>query len=275
MPSSPISILAKAGKIVWKPWPHLVIYDALSKDYYRELLETRLSWQEIQAATGRPLADNTRYDLRAAALWSMPKAPKIWKEFTSYHVSGAFWQDLVRVFGEVIRIYHPHFRISEPVGMRGLDRVPIQLDCQMGVNSPAPTESRVVGPHIDNPVALFAGILYMGDQGGGDLQIQQWRTQTRVYKEEGQGHRIPDEEVLTVATVPYTHNTFVGFINMPDAVHAVTPRQSLEPRLLCNFLVDSGHGKIFNKYGRGGAPRFARPVHRTNAEMNVNIVRNT
>jgi hypothetical protein len=63
------------------------------------------------------------------------------------------------------------------------------------------------------------------------------------------GHRIPDDAVDLVSVIPYANNTFVGFINSPDTVHGVSPRQSEQPRLLTNFLVDSARGKIFNKYG--------------------------
>jgi hypothetical protein len=243
------SVLAKAGEVNWSPWPHVVIHDALPRELYNQLVETRLDWQTILQHTGKPLAPNTRYDLNASHMLRRVVVSKVWADFAAYHVSGQFWRDILSVFGEVIRITHPRFNTDEPVGCRYLDHAPILLDCQMGINSPCgPEPSRVVGPHIDNPQALFAGLLYMGVEGGGDLQLMRWKG-TRIYKGEGQGHRIPDEAVEIVGTVPYAHNTFVGFINSPDAVHGVTPRHSDKPRLLCNFLVDSARGKIFNKYG--------------------------
>lgn len=244
-----LSVLQKAPEVKWDPWPHVVIHDALPRELYNKLVEERLPWQNIWNITKKPLAPNTRYDIPGRALLTAPTPlHPTWKSFVAYHVSGQFWRDILSVFGEVIRIAHPRFNTGEAVGCRYLDHAPILLDCQMGINSPCEGPSRVVGPHIDNPQALFAGLLYMGSEGGGDLNLYRWKG-ARVYKAEGQGHRIPDDAVELVATVPYAHNTFVGFINTPDAVHGVTERDSKEPRLLCNFLVDSAKGKIFNKYG--------------------------
>jgi hypothetical protein len=249
MPDLPISILAKAPEVTWKPFPHVVIKNALPDNLYQQLLETRLPWEEIMKLMGTPVGHNMRYDVKAAQLLKLPHVAKVWKDFAAYHVSGQFWRDFLGVFGEAIRVAHYRFSTDEPVGCRYLDHTPILLDCQMGINSPCLDKpSRVVGPHIDNPTALFAGLLYMGDEGGGNLQIMRWKG-ARVYKNEGMGHRIPDDAVEVVDMVPYAHNTFVGFINTPDSVHAVTERRSDLPRLLANFVVDSARGKIFNKYG--------------------------
>jgi hypothetical protein len=252
MQTSQLSILAKAGEVKWDPWPHIVIHDALPKDLYAKLLETRLDWEQIMLWSSRQpkKMPNARYDLAAGMVLKLDyPSLKPWKDFIAYHVSGQFWRDILSVFGEVIRIAHPRFSTDEPVGCRYLDHAPILLDCQMGINSPTgPEPSRVVGPHIDNPQALFAGMLYMGEEGGGDLQLYRWKKQ-RVFKQEGMGHRIPDDAVDLVSVIPYANNTFVGFINSPDTVHGVSPRQSEQPRLLTNFLVDSARGKIFNKYG--------------------------
>ena len=244
-----LSVLAKAPEVNYFPFPHIVIKDALPEKLYQQLLETRLPWEQIMKLMGTPEGFNMRYDAKAAQLMTLPGVAKVWKDFVSYHVSGQFWRDLLQVFGEAIRIAHPRFSTDEPIGCRYLDHTPILLDCQMGINSPCLDKpSRVVGPHIDNPKALFAGLLYMGEEGGGNLQIMRWKGK-RIYKTEGMGHRIPDEAVEVVDMIPYAHNTFVGLINTPDSVHAVTERRSDVPRLLTNFLVDSARGKIFDKYG--------------------------
>jgi hypothetical protein len=241
-------VLQKAPEVLWDPWPHVVVHEALPRELYNSLVESRLPWQSIMKASGLPEGPNTRHDVKAALLLRSA-GHSVWKDFVAYHISGQFWRDILATFGEVIRISHPRFNTDEPVGCRYLDHAPILLDCQMGINSPCgPEPSRVVGPHIDNPQALFAGMLYMGNEGGGDLQLYRWKG-TRIYKNEGMGHRIPDDAVELVDTVPYEHNTFVGFINSPDAVHGVSHRHSDKPRLLTNFLVDSARGKIFNKYG--------------------------
>lgn len=235
-----ISILGKSAEVIPDPWPHVVIEEALPEDLYIDLLQTRLSPERIVSLSGRPEKGNSRYDVSASQLLKSEVAD-IWKRFVAYHVSHQFWQDILRVFGEVIKELHPTFDITEPVGTRLVHPAPILLDCQMGINTPALTYGRVRGPHIDNSAALFAGLLYMGNTAGGDLLLQRWRGK-RTFTDK---FEIADRDVETVACVPYRHNTFVAFINSPDAIHAVTPRHSPEHRLLCNLVVDSAKGKLF------------------------------
>jgi hypothetical protein len=101
----------------------------------------------------------------------------------------------------------------------------VVLDCQLGINT-APTEpGRVLGPHLDNPVELFAGLLYMrrpnDPSTGGDLLIQRWRSKRRLYRGK---HRIDDSLVETVDRIAYQPNVFVLLVNSPVSIHSVTPR---------------------------------------------------
>lgn len=235
------SVLAKvtAANIVSDPWPHVVIQDALPDDLYTELLNSRPSPDRI--IDGRPAKENSRYDIPACKSLVVEDISSIWKDFISYHVSVKFWNEILRVFGNIIKETHPAFEINEAVGTRFIHPTPILLDCQIGINTQAPSLSRVRGPHIDNSTALFAGLLYMGDTAGGDLLLQKWKG-PRYFADK---FETIDAAVETVKCVPYRHNTFVGFINSVDTVHAVTPRQSSEFRLLCNFVIDSAKGKIF------------------------------
>ncbi len=95
------------------------------------------------------------------------------------------------------------------------------------MNTPLERPGRVLGPHLDNPLELFAGLLYLrrsGDEStGGDLQLQTWRSRRRRLNGK---MRIEDELVDTVSTVAYEPNTFVLFPNLPVSIHAVTPRSA-------------------------------------------------
>jgi hypothetical protein len=220
-----LSVLAKAEVDDW-PFPHVVIEDCLPWDYYRELLATRPAYEAI--VCGRDPGNNLRMDVPAKHLLSWPQLPSIWREFIQFHTSQAFWQEICDLFG-----IPDGERIA---GVRFRDPSDIVMDCQIGLNTPVLERSRVRGPHVDNPVEIFAGLLYMGDeQKGGDLLIYEPVEPLLFYGKA----EIYDRRVRPVEKVRYAHNTFVGFINLPHAVHGVTPRDVTdEPRWLVNFVAE-------------------------------------
>lgn len=221
----PVSVLDRAEVKDW-PFPHVVIEDCLPWDYYRRLLDERPSYEAI--LKGREPGNNKRIDRCAADLLNDPLLPAVWREFIEFHTSEAFWRQIDEVFG----LCAP----EASTGIRFKHNTDVVLDCQIGLNTPALERSRVRGPHVDNPVEIFGGLLYMGDeQKGGDLVIYE-PVEPLLFHGKAEVH---DFRVRSVKSVRYQHNTFVGFINLPHSVHGVTPREvTTEPRWLVNIIAE-------------------------------------
>lgn len=221
----PVSVLDKAV-LEETPFPHVIIEDCLPWDYYRELEDARPAYEAILA--GRDPGNNLRMDVPSRYLLAWPQLPQIWRDFIEFHTSQAFWQQVVGIFGLEDD--------GATAGVRFQDKCDIDMDCQIGMNTPVLERSRVVGPHVDNPVEIFGGLLYMGDeQKGGDLLIYE-PVEPLLFHGKA---RIHDFRVRPVKKVAYGPNTFVGFINLPHSVHGVTPREETdEPRWLVNFVAE-------------------------------------
>ena len=221
----PVSVLDKAEIQDW-PYPHVVVEDCLPWDLYRELLHARPSYETV--LQGRDQGNNKRLDLPASALLNWDELPTIWRQFIEHHTSQKFWQQVCEVFGLD--------RGGEVAGVRYLHDTPITMDCQIGLNTPVLERSRVRGPHVDNPVEIFGGLLYMGDeQNGGDLVIYE-PVEPLLFHGKAE---IQDFRVRPVRQVKYRHNTFIGFINTMHSVHGVTPREETpEPRWLVNVIAE-------------------------------------
>ena len=96
------------------------------------------------------------------------------------------------------------------------------------------TETTSRTPHIDNPMEMWAGLLYMpykeDSSKGGEFQI--YDTRSNVTKVDKKGGRQIYEKDLgkVVKTIPYKRNTFVMFANnSPNTVHGVSRR--VDPKM--------------------------------------------
>ena len=227
------SILAKANKVNYDPFPHVVIENALPEDYYYRLKFNRPSYDWIVG--DRDPGDNIRLDVGAVQALSRGLHP-IWREFLTFHTSPRFWADVFRVFREAIYIFYPQLfwrNLLENPGVRHGTTRPFFLDCNIGLNTPClDGPSSVRGPHLDNPVELFGGMLYMGTAPGGELIIHQLTQEPEFH---GKMEIFP-ECVEEVGRVPCRDNMAVFFLNTPLSVHSVSERNSPYPRDLVNFI---------------------------------------
>jgi hypothetical protein len=93
------------------------------------------------------------------------------------------------------------------------------------------TETTSRTPHIDNPMEMWAGLLYMpyknDESVGGEFQLH--KVKNKISKVNmSKGRQVFDEDLgPVVKTVPYKRNTFVMFANnSPNTVHSVSMRIS-------------------------------------------------
>ncbi len=238
--SARLSILGKATKadIRLRPYPHLVIEDALPAEVFAELAANfpRFEW-----IAGAEANDNNKACLKAAAdVLGNPAIAPIWQEFFTYHLSRAFFQQVVEIWGETIERTHPGVaaNFGKPladfvVGTRAAGKATseanketdIVLDCVFGVNTPVRRVTPVRGPHIDNPVKLFSSLLYFrtadDDSQGGEHQM--FHLRNRMYPQR-RLKKIPERYVEADIRIPYRANSLLFWLNSALSIHGVTPR---------------------------------------------------
>jgi len=224
------SLLQKKPTVQTDPYPHVIIEEALPWDLYEAL--------ENSFPEGMVMQKHNAYDngicfrLKADKLLDPTgSVPGVWKEFTRYHTSAEWFNEVNELFRPYMpSVLHKTFT-EDDLGARGWadENKNIWTDCQLVMHRPI-EERTTRTPHIDNPMEMWAGLLYMpcpNDQStGGEFQI--YSTQSSVHKvDKKAGRQIYDSDLGTVIkTIPYKRNTFVMFANnSPNTVHGVSLRQ--------------------------------------------------
>lgn len=209
--------------------------------------------------TGVP-GQNQRVDICAKDIKSKPhNIPNIWTDFVEYHTSEDFYYRFRDVFELAIKKYYPDLlqmldsMPSPLVGTRfhDNDSKPLSLDCQIGINTACLKEKSVIGPHVDDPVELYAGLLYFKRPNdiakGGNLEICRWKKFARPRFDPQIPQLAIESRIKRVTTIEYAPNTLILFLNTINSVHSVTPRSaSTVSRRLVNIL-----GEIYNIKEKG------------------------
>jgi hypothetical protein len=265
---------ARPQQIRFDPFPHLVLKEALPAALYASLAETFPPLERVAGTT--TFKNNHLYLKSARDVIGHDWAPPLWQEFFARHCSRAFYLQVIDLWKDVLTTSHPDLeecyaktldRFTTGLRQPGDTKNPanlaadIQLDCQFGVNSPVRRATSVRGPHIDSRYKLFAALLYFrladDHSEGGELEFYRFRDERLNYRigapirrglvREGRLralNRIDPAAVDRVRTFPYEANTLIMWLNMPYAVHGVSPRQPTDcPRRYVNFLGESYVGK--------------------------------
>ena len=219
-----ISVLQKKPTLVLEPYPHFVIDNALPQDIYDSL---EREWPKDQLLATEPFDKGICHRLKADEMLKPGKVSNVWKEFTEYHTSSAFYKEMQEAFGDLV----PHIEnLENTLSPRGWDKGDdwIGTDCQTVMHKPVDFSSRT--PHIDNPREIYAALLYMpykDDQStGGEFQIHKTDADIHEVNKNG-GRAVGDKAGEIVKTVPYKSNTLVAFCNnSTKCVHGVSARQN-------------------------------------------------
>jgi len=216
-----LSVLQKKPGLVLEPYPHFVIDNALPQDIYEQLEK---EWPEDQLLSTEPFDQGICYRLKADEMLKPGKVSNAWKEFTEYHTSMEFYNEMMEVLGELV----PHVE-DLTLSPRGWDTGDdkIGTDCQTVMHKPIDFSSRT--PHIDNPREIYAALLYMpykDDQStGGEFQIHETHDNISEVNKNG-GREVNEKAGKVVKTVPYKANTLVVFCNNSTrCVHSVSARK--------------------------------------------------
>jgi hypothetical protein len=242
----PLNLLrrATAQDVCLEPYPHLVIRDALHPDVYAALEQNYPSDEIIRSA--RHVAN--RDQIQAPELLAHEGIATLWKQFAEYHISQAFYHELLRLFGEQARSHYPWLEAEKgyplaafSTGVRDAKAATLPdvcLDCQPGLNVITDTAMTPRSPHLDANNKLFTGLFYMrlpGDSsGGGDFLLYRPRTLPLPFDTPV---TVAEEHLEIAKVVPYQPNTAVFFMNTPLALHGVAVRDATPvPRRLVNLV---------------------------------------
>lgn len=244
--SNTCNVLTNLSKTKEMPFPYAGAFDCFPADIYKQLAENRPPWQAI--AGDKKEHNNRRVDLSAfAALKSETLAP-IWKDFIRYHTSHDFYLQILEKFEFHFRQYHPqltHLKKYKTAIRYSEDVADIYLDCQLSINTPVKEKCTVNMPHIDNPLELWASLLYMkepDDTAGGDLVLHGCVKPPKFY-----GKREAALDCIRpILQIPYAPNVFVCFVNSPMSIHSVTEREVTDkPRLMVNISLEFKGAPLF------------------------------
>ena len=235
----------KHSDIVTEPYAHYTQTDAVAAPLYQELAAAFPTLSTIVNERS-DIGSNEAVRMTVKQVLTDRRIAPLWREFFEYHTSADYWREVTRLFAVHFRREFPGLeerlgRAYEdwrvvPRGYAG--EAEVRLDCQFVMNTPVKRKSSVKTAHIDLCDKIFSALYYMRDprdrSEGGDLDIYDWRREPRFVK-----HRALTRDVEVVKTVPYRANSYLCFVNSPQAVHGVSPRDTTDvPRRYINFIAE-------------------------------------
>jgi hypothetical protein len=252
----------RQSDIITEPYAHYTQTDVVPAALYQELAAEFPTLATIVNERS-DIGSNEAVRMTAKQVLGDRRISPLWREFFEYHTSAHYWRDVTRLFAAHFRREFPE--LEERVGRAYEDwrvvprgyagEADVRLDCQFVMNTPVTRKSSVKTAHIDLCDKIFSALYYMRDprdtSQGGDLDIYDWRREPRFVK-----HRALTRDVEVVKTVPYRANSYLCFVNSPQAVHGVSPRDTTDvPRRYVNFIAELPM-KIFEPKQLGRLQRF-------------------
>jgi hypothetical protein len=223
-----LSCIQNVKTVHTDPYPYVCVEGALPENRYRELCET-FPMELVTSTTPHDGGITYRYKMKECA--DTPPPP-IWQDFFAYHTSAEYFKACVELFAPSIsKTYGDDFLhnlLQGSVTPRDVDNSGQYVaDCQFVVHEPVDQTGTSRTPHVDNPVEIYAGLLYMRQPGdiasGGNFTVHRATGEiTQVNK--SLGRQVDDSLHIPHFEVPYEANNFCMFLNVKDSVHGVTPR---------------------------------------------------
>ena len=218
-----------------EPYPYIVIENCLPLKTFEMLYENfpvqtvKDNFKLVDGHTYRGLANDFIGSKRV-------EAKQCWIDFFQYHTSQEFYNEVLTIFNETRWIKDEKVKVRHTEG-----DAKIVTDTQFVIHQPTTGTTR--STHIDNPLEIYAGLLYMRQRGdnanGGDFVIYDAPEIDKVVAKTGR--EIPkDIEKKEHKKITYKENTFVMFLNTNKSVHGVTPRENaLHDRLSINIIAEA------------------------------------
>jgi len=245
-----LSVIQNVKEVFNTPYPYVCVEDALPENIYKELEETFP--EELVTSTSPHDGGITyRYKCKEA---HQNEIPPIWQDFFAYHTSPEYFKGCLSLFGNSIEVFHSQYMDllkADNITVRGVDNSGQYVtDCQFVVHEPVDQTGTSRTPHIDNPVEIYAGLLYMRKANdtsiGGNFTIHE-QTGTINEVNKSLGRQVADNIHKPIREVPYKANSFCMFLNVMGSIHSVTPRiEPVERRRSINIIGEfNGNGKMW------------------------------
>ena len=247
---------AKSSMVVLKPFPYLVIQDAIPQNFANKLTS------QFPLDLFDLFQDNKRIDINSYQATHNQNISKEWRDFIAYHSSNEFFYEFINIFKIALEdCYNLDFDSLKnyKVGRReehSFLSKDFLLDAQISINTPALTKNSVRQAHVDNENKLFSGLFYLRQPDdnsiGGNLQLCKWpsnynkKIKLKTYKE-----GLHENYYEVFDEISYQNNIAVIFLNSLDALHCVTPREpTAKTRTFMNLVGEMPYD-IFTKYTYG------------------------
>lgn len=241
--------------VIHKPFPHIVLENIFPEDVYQKLLNNYpLNSNNLNRIGVKRPKKNTRYQISSKDIEKdRTILTKEWLDLYDNNTSKSLFDDFKRIFGSFFEEYYGKENASrllkeKNIGKRNIDDSEIFLDFQPGINTPTSKlwSSRVRGPHLDNPVEIFAILIYFSSEEknshGGNLEI------CSSHKDMQKFHgklEISDNQVFATSTIEYKKNSGIVFLNTQKSIHSITKRKWVnEDRRLLN-IIGENHYPLF------------------------------
>ena len=222
------SILQNKKNIKFKfdKFPYLVIDDALPLDLYNKLNDNFPNYEKIIG--NNDYKENYAYRYNAYNSLRDKEISDEWKNFIKFHTSYDFLEEFYSIFGDSIKkiykVEKEKLFNKNNVGVRFEGKNHFNLDCQFVINTPTSGETKVIEPHLDNPIEFYAALLYMKDEDdnsdGGNLTTYDFKDKPSFYGKS----RVREDKIRLIEEIEYKQNRLVMFLNSPYSIHGVTKR---------------------------------------------------
>src|SRR6056300_2053812 len=226
---SNLSVIQNVTEVRSDPFPYVCVEGAMPDRFYRELEATFPEDMIINNTQPHDGGITYRFKCKEATMW---QPPAIWQDFFAYHSSTEYFRACAELFApHIVAAYGEEFYENlktKPVSVRDVDNSGHYVtDCQFVVHEPVDQTGTSRTPHVDNPVEIYAGLLYMrkpnDTSAGGNFTIHE-QTGNIEQVNKTLGRQVEDSLHKSVKQVPYVANSFCMFLNVKDSVHSVTPR---------------------------------------------------
>ena len=228
-----LSVLQNLKKVNAKPYPHVIIENALDENIFNELKsklpESYVGGQPV----GPDQSKRVKYHVLQEDDWPISN---IWKEFFEFHTSKEFFDQVLDMW-EPFNVKYAVARDSIVIGKgKAYGKANCYTDCQFVRHNVVTEGTTTRTPHVDNKNEVYAGLLYFkhDNSTGGGFNIHK---QTFVSGWDSKQNNELYEPGPIVDTCAYKDNNFVMFFNQKYAVHSVEPRAGVQsPRWSINMI---------------------------------------
>ena len=228
-----LSVLQNLKKVNAKPYPHVIIENALDENIFNELKSKLPESYVAGQPVGPDQSKRVKYHVLQEDDWPISN---LWKEFFEFHTIKEFFDQVLDMW-EPFNVKYAVARDSIVIGKgKAHGKANCYTDCQFVRHNVVAEGVTTRTPHVDNKNEVYAGLLYFkhDNSTGGGFNIHK---QTFVSGWDSKQNNELYEPGPIVDTCAYKDNNFVMFFNQKYAVHSVEPRAGVQsPRWSINII---------------------------------------